>query len=146
VLGYIGGVLIGIELLREWGCSRSALAFETSGIRVYGSLADSALRRWIPEAHSSAALDSSSLSISWDIEEQVGRQRSMTNIERAREGLCANFKHVQPLTVRLPAGTVGVAPTTDYAFSPTCNSATLKGTPHPPIPQYPSGFFARYCW
>ena len=23
----------------------------------------------------------------------------------------------------------------DYAFSPTCNSATLKGTPHPPIPQ-----------
>lgn len=19
-------------------------------------------------------------------------------------------------------------------------------TPHPPIPQYPSGFFARYCW
>jgi hypothetical protein len=36
--------------------------------------------------------------------------------------------------------------TSDYAFSPTCNSATLKGTPHPPIPQYPSGFFARYCW
>jgi hypothetical protein len=34
----------------------------------------------------------------------------------------------------------------DYAFSPTCNSADLKGTPHPPIPQYPSGFFARYCW
>jgi hypothetical protein len=34
----------------------------------------------------------------------------------------------------------------DYAFSPTCNSATLKGTPQPPIPQYPSGFFARYCW
>ena len=33
-----------------------------------------------------------------------------------------------------------------HAFSPTCNSATLKGTPHPPIPQYPSGFFARYCW
>ena len=33
-----------------------------------------------------------------------------------------------------------------YAFPPTCNSATLKGTPHPPIPQYPSGFFARYCW
>jgi hypothetical protein len=30
----------------------------------------------------------------------------------------------------------------DFAFSPTCNSATLKGTPHPPIPQYPSGFFA----
>ena len=29
---------------------------------------------------------------------------------------------------------------------PACNSATLKGTPHPPIPQYPSGFFARYCW
>ena len=34
----------------------------------------------------------------------------------------------------------------DYAFSPTCNSATLKGTPQPPMPQYPSGFFARYCW
>ena len=34
----------------------------------------------------------------------------------------------------------------DYAFLPTCNSATLKGTPHPPIPQYPSGFLARYCW
>jgi hypothetical protein len=34
----------------------------------------------------------------------------------------------------------------DYAFSATCNSATLKGTPHPPIPQYPSGFFAKYCW
>jgi hypothetical protein len=30
--------------------------------------------------------------------------------------------------------------------APTCNSAELKGTPHPPIPQYPSGFFARYCW
>src|SRR5437016_823904 len=30
--------------------------------------------------------------------------------------------------------------------SPTCNSADLKGTPRPPIPQYPSGFFARYCW
>ena len=24
--------------------------------------------------------------------------------------------------------------------------ADLYGTPHPPIPQYPSGFFARYCW
>jgi hypothetical protein len=36
--------------------------------------------------------------------------------------------------------------TVDYAFSPTCNSASLKGTPHPPIPQYPSAFFARYCW
>jgi len=36
--------------------------------------------------------------------------------------------------------------TSDYAFSPTCNSASLKGTPHPPIPQYPFGFFARYCW
>jgi hypothetical protein len=36
--------------------------------------------------------------------------------------------------------------TNSYAFSPTCNSAELKGTPHPPIPQYPSGFFARYCW
>ena len=36
--------------------------------------------------------------------------------------------------------------TFDYAFSPTCNSAVLKGTPHPPIPQYPLGFFARYCW
>ena len=34
----------------------------------------------------------------------------------------------------------------DYAFSPTCNSADLKGTPHPPIPQNPFGFFARYCW
>ena len=34
----------------------------------------------------------------------------------------------------------------DYAFSPTGNSADLKGTPHPPIPQYPFGFFARYCW
>jgi len=34
----------------------------------------------------------------------------------------------------------------DYAFSPTGNSAILKGTPHPPIPQYPFGFFARYCW
>jgi hypothetical protein len=34
----------------------------------------------------------------------------------------------------------------DYAFSPTCNSASLKGTPQPPIPQYPFGFFARYCW
>jgi CubicO group peptidase (beta-lactamase class C family) len=22
----------------------------------------------------------------------------------------------------------------------------VNGTPHPPIPQYPSGFFARYCW
>ena len=33
-----------------------------------------------------------------------------------------------------------------YAFSPTCNSADSKGTPHPPIPQYPFGFFARYCW
>ena len=36
--------------------------------------------------------------------------------------------------------------TFDYAFSPTCNSATLKVTLHPPMPQYPSGFFARYCW
>ena len=36
--------------------------------------------------------------------------------------------------------------TVDHAFSPTCNSASLKGTPHPPIPQYPFGFFARYCW
>jgi hypothetical protein len=34
----------------------------------------------------------------------------------------------------------------DDAFSPTRNSDDLKGTPHPPIPQYPSGFFARYCW
>jgi hypothetical protein len=34
----------------------------------------------------------------------------------------------------------------DYASSPTRNSATLKGTPHPPIPPYPSGFFTRYCW
>ena len=34
----------------------------------------------------------------------------------------------------------------DYAFSPTFNSAGSKRTPHPPIPQYPSGFFARYCW
>jgi hypothetical protein len=25
-------------------------------------------------------------------------------------------------------------------------AANLKGTPQPPIPQYPSGFFARYCW
>jgi len=32
-----------------------------------------------------------------------------------------------------------------YAFSPTCNSASLKGTPRPPMPQYPSGFLARYC-
>jgi hypothetical protein len=39
-----------------------------------------------------------------------------------------------------------IAGSGDYAFAPTCNSATLKGTPHPPIPQYPSGFFARYCW
>jgi len=36
--------------------------------------------------------------------------------------------------------------TSAYAFSPTCNSAGLKGTPQPPIPQYPSGFLARYCW
>jgi hypothetical protein len=36
--------------------------------------------------------------------------------------------------------------TLDHAFSPTCNSASLMGTLHPPIPQYPSGFFARYCW
>ena len=36
--------------------------------------------------------------------------------------------------------------TSSYAFSPTCNSASLKGTPQPPIPQYPFGFFARYCW
>ena len=34
----------------------------------------------------------------------------------------------------------------DYAFSPAVTSANLKGTPHPPIPQYPFGFFARYCW
>jgi len=34
----------------------------------------------------------------------------------------------------------------DQAFSPTADSADLKATPHPPIPQYPSGFFARYCW
>ncbi len=37
-------------------------------------------------------------------------------------------------------------PVGNYAFSPTGNSASLKGTPHPPIPQYPFGFFARYCW
>jgi hypothetical protein len=36
--------------------------------------------------------------------------------------------------------------TDDHAFSPTGNSASLKGTPQPPIPQYPFGFFARYCW
>ena len=34
----------------------------------------------------------------------------------------------------------------NYAFSPTRNSTDLKGTPHLPIPQYPFGFFARYCW
>ena|SRR5215472_2044734 len=34
----------------------------------------------------------------------------------------------------------------DYAFCRSYNSADLKGTPHPPIPQYPFGFFARYCW
>jgi hypothetical protein len=28
----------------------------------------------------------------------------------------------------------------------SANSADLKGTPHPPISQYPFGFFARYCW
>jgi len=36
--------------------------------------------------------------------------------------------------------------TVDCTFSPSSNSSDLKGTPHPPIPQYPSGFFARYCW
>ena len=34
--------------------------------------------------------------------------------------------------------------TFDYAFSPT--AAILNGTPQPPIPQYPSGLFAKYCW
>jgi len=33
-----------------------------------------------------------------------------------------------------------------YAFSPTGICADLKGTPRPPIPQYPFGFSARYCW
>jgi hypothetical protein len=36
--------------------------------------------------------------------------------------------------------------TGNYAFSPICNSANLKGTPQPPMPQYALGFFARYCW
>ena len=26
------------------------------------------------------------------------------------------------------------------------NRARRYGAPHPPIPQYPFGFFARYCW
>jgi len=37
-------------------------------------------------------------------------------------------------------------PASAYAFSPIGNSAILKGTPHPPMPQYPLGFFASYCW
>jgi hypothetical protein len=64
-------------------------------------------------------------------------------------------------SVHFPAETRGVLPedaadrltscrnprcTVDYAFSPTGNCADLKGTPQPPIPQYPLGFFARYCW
>src|SRR5271156_4253859 len=56
------------------------------------------------------------------------------------------------LSWRIPAETGGVlsqtegnplvtcrkqGQTSDHAFSPTGNSASLKGTPQPPIPQYP---------
>ena len=78
-----------------------------------------------------------------------------------RESFAADLDVDVEISRRFPAETRGVLNKTDgnplvprenprltnrHAFSPTCNSASLKGTPHPPIPQYPSGFFARYCW
>ena len=53
------------------------------------------------------------------------------------------------------AGTVGTAwgaslcplrPNLDLAGYPRASSETGHATPVPPIPQYPPGFFARYCW
>ena len=56
------------------------------------------------------------------------------NAEMERLGVATSRSRPQPFfAADYPDGTLGRI--VDYAFSPTGNSATLKGTPHPRIPQ-----------
>jgi len=74
--------------------------------------------------------------------EDMVLQRASPPVFGSLKGLHEARREVRELRAGAPAGQCALH---DHCRG-SRNSASLKGTPQPPIPQYPFGFFARYCW